>query len=146
MVQFAPVKSLGATPAQHDVRPVGCCGAGRRTIGRMVLAIKRPALRVQCEPVQLGQGTSAGTQAHVAVSKGVGGRRSTKDVNRLFHSDWALAFGEVLDQEHHALEDPDPLALERALKWALVCHQLLLRLDIAPSGTRRGQRYIATAP
>jgi len=63
-----------------------------------------------------------------------------KDVNRLFHSDWALAFGEVLDQVHQALEDPDPLALERTLKWALVCHQLLLRLDIAPSGTRRGQR------
>ena len=36
------------------------------------------------------------------------------------------------------------MALERPLKWALVCHQLLLRLDIAPSGTRRGQRYIAT--
>ena len=67
-----------------------------------------------------------------------------KDVNRLFHSDWALAFGEALDQVHHALEDPDPLALERTLKWALVCHQLLLRLDIAPSGTRGGQRYIAT--
>ena len=64
-----------------------------------------------------------------------------KDVNRLllvFHSDWALAFGEVLDQVHHALEDPDPFALERTLKWALVCHQLLLRLDIVPSGTRRG--------
>ena len=67
-----------------------------------------------------------------------------KDVNRLFHSDWALAFGEVLDQVHIALEDPDPLVLERALKWALVCHQLLLRLDIAPSGTRRGQRYLAS--
>jgi len=26
--------------------------------------MKRQALRVQCEPVQLGQGTSAGTQAH----------------------------------------------------------------------------------
>ena len=65
-------------------------------------------------------------------------RTIAKDVNRLFHSDWALAFGEVLDQVHHALEDPDPLVLERALKWALVCHQLPLRLDIAPSGTRRG--------
>ena len=65
-----------------------------------------------------------------------------KDVNRLFHSDWALAFGEVLDKAHIALENPDPLELERALKWALVSHQLLLRLDIAPSGTRRGQRYI----
>ena len=41
-----------------------------------------------------------------------------KGVNRLFHSDWALAFGEVLDQVHHALEDPDPLALERTLKWS----------------------------
>jgi len=39
-----------------------------------------------------------------------------KDVNRLFHSDWDLAFGEVLDQVHNALEYPDPLALERALK------------------------------
>jgi len=67
-----------------------------------------------------------------------------EDLNRLFHSDWALAFGEVLDQVHHALEDPDPLARERTLKWALVCHQLLLRLNIAPSETRRGQRYIGT--
>jgi len=39
----------------------GCGGAGRLAIGRMVLAVKRQALRVQCEPVQLGQGTSART-------------------------------------------------------------------------------------
>jgi len=66
IVQFAPapVKSFGAIPAHQDVRPVGCGGAGRRAIGRMVLAVKREALRVQCEPVQLGQGTSAGIQAH----------------------------------------------------------------------------------
>ena len=66
-----------------------------------------------------------------------------KDVNRLFQSVWALAFDEVLDQAHHALED-HPLVLERTLKWSLVCHQLLLRLNIAPSETRRGQRYIGT--
>ena len=63
-VQFAPVKRLGATPAEDDVRPIGCGGSVRRAVGRCVLLEKKEALRTHCEPVQLAMGTSAGTQAH----------------------------------------------------------------------------------
>jgi hypothetical protein len=64
VVQFVPIKKEGATPAEHDVRPVACGGSGRRAIGRCTLFEKRDALRERCEPVQLAQGTSGGTQAN----------------------------------------------------------------------------------
>jgi hypothetical protein len=63
VVQFAPIKQMGATPAHHEVRPVGCGGIARRAIARMVKSAKKEDLRRKCEPVQLGQGTSGGVQA-----------------------------------------------------------------------------------
>ena len=62
-LQFAPVKEKGATPSQDQVRPVGCGGMVRRAVARMVKFVKKDSLRKAMEPVQLGQGTSGGTQA-----------------------------------------------------------------------------------
>jgi len=62
-VQFAPIKEAGLTPAQAEVRPVGCGAAVRRAMMRMVKETQHEFLRNHCEPVQLGQGTSGGTQA-----------------------------------------------------------------------------------
>ena len=63
VVQFAPIKTAGPTPQEHEVRPVGCGDIRRRAIFRMVTATTKESLRQSCEPVQLGQGTSGGTQA-----------------------------------------------------------------------------------
>jgi hypothetical protein len=62
VVQFAPIKNAGETPAQAEVRPVACGGAERRAVMQLVKKVKREKLRQYCEPVQLGQGTSGGVQ------------------------------------------------------------------------------------
>jgi|AntAceMinimDraft_5_1070358.scaffolds.fasta_scaffold224325_2 hypothetical protein len=53
-----------------------------------------------------------------------------KDVPREFHEPWARAFSEVLGHAELASTADDTVALERAFKWVLVTHQLLLRLGI----------------
>ena len=63
MVAIAPIKSRGETPASHDVRPVGQGGILRRAIAGLVKGVSKTLLKETCEPVQLGQGTSGGTQA-----------------------------------------------------------------------------------
>jgi hypothetical protein len=67
--------------------------------------------------------------------------KMAKDVPREFHEPWARAFGEVLGRVELASAAADTVALERALKWVLVIHQLLLRLGIG----RRGRRSILDA-
>ena len=63
VVAIAPIKSRGETPASHDVRPVGQGGILRRAIAGLVKGVSKTLLKETCEPVQLGQGTSGGTQA-----------------------------------------------------------------------------------
>ena len=63
VVQFAPIKAAGVTPAEHEVRPVGCGGICRRAIMVQVKMAQKVTLQAKCEPIQLGQGTSGGTQA-----------------------------------------------------------------------------------
>jgi len=61
----------------------------------------------------------------------------SKDVPRAFHERWAIAYTEVLNRIEEARLDPEPLVLERAIKWFFILHQLLLRLD---GGGRHGRR------
>jgi hypothetical protein len=63
VTQFAPIKEEGDSPRTHDVRPVGCGTCERRAVAAMVKTVAKEPLREYCEPVQLGQGTRAGTQA-----------------------------------------------------------------------------------
>ena len=67
----------------------------------------------------------------------VGMCQQSKDIPRAFHERWAIAFAEVLNKIEEARLDPDPLVLERAIKWFFILHQLLLRLD---GGRRHGRR------
>jgi hypothetical protein len=63
--------------------------------------------------------------------------KQSKDIPRAFHGPWAQALAEVLNRVESAVSDADPMALERAVKWLFILHQLLLRLD---AGTRVGRR------
>jgi hypothetical protein len=63
VVQFAPIKAEGERPEDHEVRPVGCGGICRRAIMVQVKMAQKATLQAKCEPIQLGQGTSGGTQA-----------------------------------------------------------------------------------
>jgi len=66
--------------------------------------------------------------------------KQSKDIPSEFHQPWAESLAEVMTRVESARLDGDPLALERALKWLFVVHQLLLRLD---GGRRHGRRLIA---
>ena len=53
--------------------------------------------------------------------------KQSKDIPRAFHGPWAQALAEVLNRVESAVSDVDPMALERAVKWLFILHQLLLR-------------------
>ena len=71
----------------------------------------------------------------------LGHTMQSKDIPEEFHQPWAEAVSEVLSRVEQARLDPDPLALERALKWFFALHQLLLR---AEGGHRFGRRLEAS--
>jgi hypothetical protein len=58
------------------------------------------------------------------------------DIPTEFHEKWARALAEILERLNASMENPDPLALERATKWMFVIHQLLLRTDDGRVGRR----------
>ncbi len=62
VVLYPVIKQRGDSEDTHDCRPVGCGSVLRRAIARSVKALVRTEARRACEPVQLGQGTKAGTQ------------------------------------------------------------------------------------
>ena len=55
-----------------------------------------------------------------------------------FHADWARAYTEVQDDLVLALDGGDAREIERAIKWYLCLHQILLRLEDGHRGGRRG--------
>ena len=61
-----------------------------------------------------------------------------RDVPHRFQSRWIQVYSELLHDCNAAVEAGDELAIERALKWQLVGHQLFLRLDC---GKRAGRRW-----
>ena len=67
--------------------------------------------------------------------------QQSKDVPLQFHQQWAEAYSEVLQGLETAMQSQDPIAIERAIKWVFVTHQLLLRLD----GVRRTGRRMEAA-
>jgi hypothetical protein len=58
---LVPIKKIGPTEESHDCMPVGCGSCRRRAHAQQVKAVIKEDAREMCEPVQLGQGTSAGT-------------------------------------------------------------------------------------
>ena len=61
-VPIAPIRSRGGTPAEHDMRPVRFGGVERRAMAALAKHVSKGPLWVTCGLVQLGQGTSSGTQ------------------------------------------------------------------------------------
>ena len=62
----------------------------------------------------------------------------SRDVPMQFHADWARAYTEVQDDLVLALDGGDAREIERAIKWYLCLHQILLRLEDGHRGGRRG--------
>ena len=61
--QFAPIKEEGASPAAHDVRPVGMGGSVKRMFDRARSKMAKSQVCATCEPTQLAAGTRGGWQS-----------------------------------------------------------------------------------
>jgi len=114
IVLFAPIKKRGQCEDTHDCRPVGCGSVRRRAHAQNVKEVIKDDARETCEPVQLGQGTPAGTQC--MGMKLVGHMKANPD-HCLFKNDADNAFNSVERSEMMAEIAAETSKLKSATRY-----------------------------